>query len=53
MPTEDLPAAAQKFRNLAAGFPGIRNLRFRWSLYRLARQAEKELQRRRSESGTI
>jgi hypothetical protein len=52
MPTEDLPATAEKFRALAARFPGLRNLRFRWSLRRLARQVEKELQRRQPESGT-
>jgi len=46
MPSEELPAAAEKFRALAARFPGIRNLRFRWSLRMLVRQVEKEIRRR-------
>jgi hypothetical protein len=51
VPTEDLPATAEKFRALAASFPGIRNLRFRWSLWTLARQVDKEFRRRMDESG--
>jgi hypothetical protein len=46
IPTEDLSATAEKFRALAARFPGIRNLTFRWSMQKLARQADEELRRR-------
>jgi hypothetical protein len=50
MPAEDLPATAEKFRALAGRFPGIQNLRFRWKLWNLVRQVEREIQRRMPES---